>query len=632
MAEELGHEPGLRMLHDAAELEPVATRPGLVPDSIAAVAATSSWAPTLSPSADAVAFVSNRSGEPRVWVSWLDGEDATLLNTGVDPVLEVDWSPDGAWLACLIAPGGGARTEVWVIRPDGSDLHQLAGFGECSATFGDWSHPGSWLAVAESNRHSGHTDAFLLDPATGKRTLLGRADIMATLDVSPDHRWALLRRGPRSAHWLEIVEVASGTRRRLLPVEEGSSTDVGHFGLGGSTVFARTNVGRDLPALVALPLDDLDSVPKVLAAGADVELEHFTVSGDGEMACLLWNINGGCSNITLLDLRTGVERQLPAIPGDVISWCDLSADGTRLVLTAESPTHPRNIWMIDTTTDAAKPVTYPPPKVVPQAPLYPKLRHVTARDGLRISGWLYPAQTPTPGPAVIYLHGGPEAQERPQFNPLFRSLVARGLTVFALNVRGSSGLGRAFVNADNLEGRYEAIADVAAAVACLVDEGIADPQRIGCMGRSYGGYLTLAALVWYPELFAVGVDVCGMVDLTTFYEYTEPWIGAAAISKYGHPEHDRELLLDLSPIYRIDRLRAPLMVVHGAHDTNVPLHEAEQVVTALADRNVPCEFVLFRDEGHEILKKTNQAFFVETVGDWLTEHLGVASSPVDPAA
>jgi dipeptidyl aminopeptidase/acylaminoacyl peptidase len=623
MTQQSSPEPGLRTVHDAAELEPVATRPSLVPDTIAAVAATASWAPTLSPDATAVAFVSNRSGEPRVWVSWLDGRDPTLLNTGFDPVLQVAWSPDGAWLACLIAPGGAARTEVWVIRPDGSDLRQIAGFGDCSATFGKWSHDRSWLTVAEADRRTGRSKAYLLDPETARRKLLGRADILAAVDVSRDHRWALLRRGPRTAHWLEVVEVSSGARRRLLPEDEGSSTDVGHFSADGSTVFALTNVGRDLPALVAVRLDDLESLPKVVAEHADGELEHFTVSSDGTTACLLWNINGGSSNLTLVDLRTGIERQLPALPGDVISWCDLSSDGGCLVFTSESPTHPRNIWMIDTSTDAATPVTYPPPHVLPPAPLYPKLHHFRARDGMEITGWLYRAKGRGPAPTIIYLHGGPEAQERPVFNPLFRALVARGLAVFALNVRGSSGFGRMFINADNLDRRYEAIADVASAVGYVVDAGIADPQRIGCMGRSYGGYLTLAALVWYPELFAVGVDVCGMADLETFYRYTEPWIGAAAISKYGHPQRDRALLRDLSPLHRIDRLRAPLMVVHGAQDTNVPLYESEQVVTALADRAMPCEFVLFRDEGHGILKKTNQAFFVQTVGDWLATHLDV---------
>jgi dipeptidyl aminopeptidase/acylaminoacyl peptidase len=142
------------------------------------------------------------------------------------------------------------------------------------------------------------------------------------------------------------------------------------------------------------------------------------------------------------------------------------------------------------------------------------------------------------------------------------------------------------------------------------------------MGRSYGGYLTLAALVEYPSLFVVGVDMCGMADLLTFYERTEPWIAVQAVSKYGDPEQDRELLRALSPLHRIDRIRAPLLVVHGAHDTNVPLYEAEQVIKALARHALPGGFLLFSDEGHELLQQANRLKYIDVVCDWLSRHLG----------
>jgi dipeptidyl aminopeptidase/acylaminoacyl peptidase len=209
------------------------------------------------------------------------------------------------------------------------------------------------------------------------------------------------------------------------------------------------------------------------------------------------------------------------------------------------------------------------------------------------------------------------------YNSLFQSLVTAGIAVFAPNVRGSSGFGRSFLAADDLGRRYGAIADVAACAEHIVETGIADPHRIGCMGRSYGGYLTLAALVWHPELFAVGVDVCGMADLETFYAHTEPWIAAAAISKYGHPQHDAALLRDLSPIHRIDRLRAPLLVVHGNEDTNVPVEEAEQVVAALAARGIEHRYLLFEGEGHELLATENRVTFVRATVGWVGQHLGV---------
>jgi dipeptidyl aminopeptidase/acylaminoacyl peptidase len=227
---------------------------------------------------------------------------------------------------------------------------------------------------------------------------------------------------------------------------------------------------------------------------------------------------------------------------------------------------------------------------------------------------------------MIHLHGGPEAQERPVYNSLFQSLVAAGIAVFAPNVRGSSGFGRSFLSADDREGRYGAIDDVAAAVEHIIETGLADPERIGCMGRSYGGYLTLAALVWHSDLFAVGVDVCGMADFETFYTHTEPWIAAAAVAEYGHPEQDAALLRALSPIHQIDRLRAPLLVVHGSEDTNVPVEEAEQVVAALAARGVEHRYLLFAGEGHELLATPNRVTFVQATVAWVSRHLDVLPS------
>ena len=193
--------------------------------------------------------------------------------------------------------------------------------------------------------------------------------------------------------------------------------------------------------------------------------------------------------------------------------------------------------------------------------------------------------------------------------------------MFAPNVRGSSGFGYTFVNADNLEKRFSAIEDVAACAEYLFERGIAARGRLACGGRSYGGYLTLAALVFHPELFAAGVDVCGMADFLTFYAHTEPWIAVAAYSKYGHPERDAELLRALSPIHRFDALRAPLLVVHGETDSNVPVEEAEQVVAGARARNVPVEYLLFREEGHELERLENKEAFVVRTCEWLTERL-----------
>jgi dipeptidyl aminopeptidase/acylaminoacyl peptidase len=195
------------------------------------------------------------------------------------------------------------------------------------------------------------------------------------------------------------------------------------------------------------------------------------------------------------------------------------------------------------------------------------------------------------------------------------------VAVFAPNVRGSGGYGRSFTAADDGERRFAAINDVRAAVQFLVSAGLTDPARVGVSGRSYGGYLTLAALAWFPDLFAVGVDVCGISDFASFYERTEPWIATAATTKYGHPGADAALLRELSPLHHVDRIAAPLLVVHGAHDTNVPIGQAQQVVDALRERGANPGFLLFEDEGHEVHGTDNRVVFVREVVSWVTAHL-----------
>jgi dipeptidyl aminopeptidase/acylaminoacyl peptidase len=334
----------------------------------------------------------------------------------------------------------------------------------------------------------------------------------------------------------------------------------------------------------------------------------------------------------VLYLGSASEVQVP-LPRAVVDECVPLSGRAVLLLTAEDWADPRGVWSVDLATGSARALSSAgarelhasrgasTPTVETEDLTRPVLRRFPARDGLELTGWLYRPEGPPPWPAAIHLHGGPEAQERPGHEPLFQGLVARGIAVFAPNVRGSSGFGLSFVNADNGAHRYAAIEDVRSSVRFLTETGISDKSLIGCMGRSYGGYLTLAALTRFPDLFAVGVDVCGMSDFATFYRHTEPWIAAAAISKYGDPVHDRSLLADLSPINHLDRLTAPLMIVHGENDTNVPLIEAEQLAAALTARGHPHRYLLFPGEGHELLQRDNRATYLTETIDWLSRHL-----------
>jgi len=227
-------------------------------------------------------------------------------------------------------------------------------------------------------------------------------------------------------------------------------------------------------------------------------------------------------------------------------------------------------------------------------------------------------------PMVLSFHGGPEGQERPVWSATYQALLARGIGVFAPNVRGSGGFGKRFVNLDNGALRHDGVRDLETCARFVVANGAADPKRLGVMGGSYGGYMVMAGLTRYPDLFAAGANLFGVVNFETFFAHTEPWMAAISTIEYGDPVTQKDLLRELSPIHAIDRVKAPTIVLHGANDTNVPVVEAEQVVDSLKKRNVPVEYVLFPDEGHGFVRLENRIRSSVEIVRWFETHLAAA--------
>ena len=263
----------------------------------------------------------------------------------------------------------------------------------------------------------------------------------------------------------------------------------------------------------------------------------------------------------------------------VVTGALLSRDGSTAVMSVEGPHRPRRAVVPGHGRPCCGPgSTDGPAAARARRWSRPTLEFFHGRDGLALTGWLYrPPGQIGPGPAMLSLHGGPEAQERPTFSPQHQAMVAAGITVFAPNIRGSSGFGRAFVHADDVPrppGRLRRRARQRG--TSWSSWASPTPDRIAVTGRSYGGYLTLAALAFSPGLFAAGVDICGMSDLHTFYRDTEPWIAAAAYSKYGHPEDGlRAAARPSRRCIAAENIDVPLLVVHGELDTNVPIGEAQ---------------------------------------------------------
>ncbi len=584
------------------------------------------WSPSFSPDASHVAFVSDLDGVPQIWTVSTDGGWPRLVTALDDQVRSVTWSPDGAWLAFALAPGGGMNAQVYVVRPDGTGMRRLTAGGKDNNWLGDWSHGGDVLTIASNRRSAGSMDVYAYDMQSDALELVAQNPGIGVISgLSRDGKQAVLwRMESRSSDNLFLRHLESGREHLLTPHDGPGSFDGGVFSPDGATIYMGSNQNRDRVAFarVQIGTDGTPGVIEVLAERDDAELQTFEITDDGAAAVLIWNA-AGRSELEFIDLASMRRTRGPDLPAEIAGGLTLSRDGKLAAFTISGAAAPSDIWILDLGTRRFRQITHSPHAGVDLGTLVrPELITYLAHDDLELSGWLYrPAGVAEPFPCVLSFHGGPEGQERPRFRSDYQALLARGIGVFAPNVRGSSGFGKRFVNLDNGALRYDGIRDIESTVEFLVREGFVDAARIGIMGGSYGGYMTMAGLAWYPDLFAAGANLFGVVNFETFFAHTEPWMAAISTIEYGDPRTQAALLRDLSPIHRVDEVRAPTIVLHGANDTNVPVVEAEQVVDNLKARRVPVEYVLFEDEGHGFRKTTNRITSTVSIVRWFDTHL-----------
>jgi dipeptidyl aminopeptidase/acylaminoacyl peptidase len=612
---------------------------------------------SLSPDATAFAHLVDDGGYPRAVQRFLRGQRASSsrdVELPVEgPVTGVIHSADGHWLACEVAPEGGNRNQIWVVTTDPDDrmARRIDGEEHGTAELIGWD--GTRVAAILTGE-DGVGQSCLINPADSVRTVLDRRSGGRLVDA-----WAgssLIRVGPRGYH--ELIMLLGETEIALLPSDPGSTTAAGvilddhnprrirygpsgeetklyfpaNGGHGYVRALIRSDNGGEHARLLEVTVTEDGVGYIVVAERPDCDLDEFAVSDDLSTIALLWNLQGR-SELQIVEYTDYTLTPPIPLPGPVAGALSISAGGSMVAMTIEGPDMPRTVELVNPRSREWEPIDREPTQgpVIPGFSAASAPQTITARDGLSLKAWLY---RPAPGSgttgAMVYLHGGPEGQARPGYNEIFARLVNDGITVLAPNVRGSGGFGRTFMHADDKEKRFAAIDDVADCVRFLVDNGLAEPERIACAGWSYGGYLTLAALTFHPQLFAAGVSICGMSDLGTFYRNTEPWIADAAYPKYGHPVNDRELLERLSPLRRVDALSAPLLVVHGAHDTNVPVGESEQIVDALRQAGRDVSYLLFSDDGHGIVKRENRAALATAIKEWLNRAFSITAPPGSP--
>lgn len=553
-----------------------------------------------------IVYLSDVSGVPQLWQINLGGAaEPRALTRFPNRIGALLAGKDGR-LVFGMDSGGDERQQIWTVDASGA----IEAITEDPATMhplGAISPDGNRLSFASNARARHAFDVWTFDLATpdsAPQLRLATDELLTPIAWTADNQAVIVQRANSNLdHDLLLVPAAGGSPVLLTPHTGEASIPQVAAAPAGDAIYFISNQDREFIALIRL---DLATFEQHVVAAPDWDIEALALAPDG--ASLAYSINeDGYSRIVLRDLESGEERSVTGFPPGVASGLRWSPDSARLAFALTGPVSPPAIWVADRTGAAdqvSKPHAIPAtlsPFVAPKT-----IRYITF-DGREIPAyWFVPEDGPGPWPVVVDVHGGPESQRRPEFAAVNQALVAAGFAVLATNVRGSTGYGKTYCHLDDVDKRMDSVADLAAANAWLREQPNVIADRIAVMGQSYGGFMVLSSLTTYPELWAAGADVVGIANFVTFLEQTGPWRRKTRADEYGDLIRDAELLKEISPIHHVERITAPLFVIHGRNDPRVPLGESEQIIGKLQELGREASLLMFDDEGHGMIKRANR--------------------------
>ncbi len=581
------------------------------------------WAsrPTFCPDGNQLAFLTNITGTAQVWRISAQGGWPDQLTFFDDRVSFVQWSPTDELLVFGKDVGGNERTQLYLMPSDGREIISLSDVPQAIHDFGGWSHDGRWIAFSSNRRNPAFFDVYIQNINSRETRLVYQQDgSNFAAGWSPNDQYLLIWRLNSSFDQdLFLLELKTQKVTHLTPHQGLVRYSNINWAPEGKGLYLTTDQGRDFMNIAYL---DIGSGKLTYLEDDHWDVDGLAVSKDGRFMAYTLNVDG-YSELKIKELSAG-GRPLPSppLPMGVVGRLTFSKRGEKLAFVFSGPRYNTDIWVWELEKERLTQVTHSSRAGIPQESFTePQLVRYKTFDGRKIPAFLYLPQKTGRFPVIVYIHGGPEAQERVWFDPIFQYFLNRGYAVFAPNVRGSTGYGKAYTHLDDVELREDSVKDIAYGVEYLRTIAQVNPEKIAVMGGSYGGYMVLAALTRYPNLWTAGVDIVGIANFKTFLKNTGAYRRKWRIAEYGDPQKDSELLEKISPINHVDKIKAPLMVIQGANDPRVPQSEAEQIVQAIKERNGVVEYLLFPDEGHGISKLPNRIKAYTAIVDFLDRYL-----------
>jgi dipeptidyl aminopeptidase/acylaminoacyl peptidase len=543
----------------------------------------------------------------------------TQVTFGNEPVSSARFLPHDPNVIFFLQDAGGGeffqlyrldrRTQKTELLTDGKSRHGALVV----------SHEGRRLAWNGTGRNGKDTDVYVAESADAAhpRRITDAAGTWAPVDFAPGGKQLLVvqERSVADAD-LWLVNLETNEKRQLTPKEGKGSVAAAAFSPDGRSAYYVTDRYSDFDELVRLDLDSKGPAapPRSLTHGIPWDVTQIAVAHDtGAPVQVAVVVNqDGYDRVYLLEPGTA-HLEPVALPTGVMSGLHFAERKNDLltfsVTTARSPA---DVFQLDVRTRKLARWTQSELGPIAEGALVtPELVRYPSTDGVTVPAFVYrpPGDFEAKGPALIVWHGGPEGQVRPGFSPFLQMLaVELGLTVILPNVRGSQGYGKAYLAMDDGVKREAALADIGATLDWAAAQPSIDKSRIGVYGGSYGGYMTLASAAFFPDRIKAAVDIVGISDLVTFLEGTQAYRRDLRRAEYGDervPEV-RKVLTRISPLGKVDKIEAALLVVQGKNDPRVPQRESEQIVKAVRARGREAWYLLGLNEGHGFQKKENR--------------------------
>jgi dipeptidyl aminopeptidase/acylaminoacyl peptidase len=580
------------------------------------------------PNGDRLGFLFDPTGVPQVWSLTDPGGWPEQHTVFEERVTFVSWSPERTEFVFGMDEGGNERAQLHRYDLASGAITNLTATPDAKHRWGGWSHDGDRVAFTSNRRDRSVFDVYVQDRdgVGDDAELVFEGDGWLTAGgFSPDDSALIVSEAYSNVDQdVYVLDVDTGERTHLTPHEGTVRFQSAEWGPDGEAVYLVSD--RDSDTLDLWRVDVADGSFSEVASDPDWEIDGVAV--DDESGRIVYSTNvDGYTELTVGDLDGDTIDPLPDpdLPRGVAGGVAFDPTGERFAVTVTRRGSPANVYVVETATGAVERWTHASTAgIPPESFVDPELVHYPTFDGREIPAFFsLPDDDTGTGetPVIVDIHGGPESQRRPSFAAVTQYFLANGYAVFEPNVRGSAGYGKAYSHLDDVEKRMDAVADIQAGVEWLWDHPAVDDERIVAMGGSYGGFMVLAAMTEYPDLWAAGIDIVGIANFVTFLENTGEWRRELREAEYGSLEEDRELLESISPLNTVERISAPLFVLHGANDPRVPVSEARQLVEAASD-HVPVRELVFEDEGHGLSKLENRVEAYSAIVAFLDEHVG----------